>query len=106
TTRAIEVVPGAPICPLPPQITSSLTGSTLLNQPFTYVMTASSTAQVTFNVATTSLPTGITFDGDHTISGTPTQVGTFTINITASNLCGSTTQPITQTFTLIVNNNP
>jgi uncharacterized repeat protein (TIGR01451 family)/fibro-slime domain-containing protein len=80
----------APQCLLP-QITSPLTASVTVNNPFTYTLTASSSI-TSLSVATTSLPAGLTFSTTtNSISGTPTQTGTFNINLTAVNNCGTTT---------------
>ena len=54
-----------------------------------------------------TLPTGVTFVDNHngtgTLSGTPTAGGVFSIGFTAQNSVGS---PVTQTFTLTVNQSP
>ncbi|MCX6287437.1 MAG: LruC domain-containing protein [Bacteroidetes bacterium] len=76
-------VPGSP-----PVITSALTASATVNQPFSYVITASGTGTITYNA--TSLPAGLTFNATtHTISGTPTAAGTYSIPISATNSWGS-----------------
>ena len=97
THNPIPVTP--PQC-LIPQITSQLSLSTLINQSFNYTITASSTSPVTFSVASSSLPTGLSFSGN-SISGTPSVLGTFNIPITATANCGATT---TATLILTVTN--
>ncbi len=87
-------------CPAP-QITSSLTATGTNGQPFMYTLTASSTSPVTFSVGT--LPAGLSFSTTtHTIAGTPTVAGVFSIPLTVLNDCagGVTLQ------TLILNINP
>ncbi len=80
----------APQCLLP-QITSPLTATVTVNNPFTYTLTASSSIN-SLSVATTSLPSGLSFSTTtNSISGTPTQTGTFNIDLTAVNNCGTTT---------------
>lgn len=72
----------------PPVITSSLTDNTTVNQPFTYIITASGTGTITYNA--TNLPAGLTFDAlTHTISGSPTTEGTYNIPISATNSWGT-----------------
>ncbi|PLX09751.1 MAG: hypothetical protein C0598_11740, partial [Marinilabiliales bacterium] len=60
----------------------------LVNEPITpYVITATGTEPVDYNA--TNLPSGLSFNTTtHTISGTPTAVGTYNINLTASNFMG------------------
>ncbi len=87
-----------PQCLLP-EITSSLTANGKVGNEFTYTITASSSKAVTFSVATSSLPAGLSFSGN-TISGTPTEQGTFEIEISATNECG------TDTETLVIKINP
>ena len=53
-----------------PVITSSLTASATIGTAFNYTIIASGSTPITFNA--TSLPSGLTFDGVNTISGTPT----------------------------------
>lgn len=71
---------------LAPQITSPLTASITVGQPFTYSLTATSSTPVAFTV--TNLPAGLTFSATtNTITGIPTTAGTFNINLLAVNNC-------------------
>ncbi|MFZ2523309.1 MAG: immunoglobulin-like domain-containing protein [Minisyncoccia bacterium] len=72
-----------------PEVTSALTANTIVNQSFTYTLSASSTSSVSWEVASTSLPAGVTFaTSTNTISGVPTTVGTYVVGIKAVNACG------------------
>ena len=86
------------IDPLPPVITSPLTADASVAQLFSYVISTSGTAPVTFS--TSALPPGLVLSGD-TICGVPTQVGSFTITITTVNIAGtdSITLVLTTSFT-------
>jgi len=100
-TRTV-VVNSLPQC-LPPQITSSLTASATVGQSFTYTLTASSTATTTLSVATSTLPSWLSFaTTTSVISGTPTQTGTFNITLEAIDSCGADTK----TLVLTVNSAP
>jgi len=88
---------------LAPQITSPLTASVQVGQPFTYTVTASSTSPVSFSV--TNLPGGLTFSTTtNTISGTPTTAGVFNINLFAVNNCvgGIDTEVLALTVTPVI----
>jgi hypothetical protein len=80
----------------PPSIAAATAGS-----PYSQSFTATNTiGTVTWSLAGT-LPTGLTFDtATGTISGTPTQTGSFPITITATdgNTCGGS-----RAYTLVVN---
>jgi len=72
----------------PPIITSSLTGSTTVNQPYTYTLTAEGSGPITYNA--TNLPPGLSFDaGTHQITGSPTTANTYNINLSATNSHGT-----------------
>ena len=70
-----------------PEFKSSSSIDTKVGEFVSYTITASSTTDATFSVATSSLPDGLTFDGVDTISGTTTTVGTFGVDVTISNAC-------------------
>ena len=82
-----------------PVITSSLAGSAIyLGSPFSYQITASGSPTPT-SYGATGLPDGLTIDTTTgLISGTPTAVGTSTIQISATNTIGTGTGA----FTLMV----
>ena len=67
--------------------------------PYNFTFTASGYPIPTFSVTAGALPTGLTLSSTGTISGLPTQTGTFTGTVTASN--GSNPNA-TQNFSIIV----
>ena len=69
-----------------PIITSSANTSGTVGVAFSYQITASGTAPITFSA--NSLPAFLTLNGD-TLIGTPTSAGTFIISVGASNSSGS-----------------
>jgi PKD repeat protein len=69
-----------------PTITSSLTATGQVGQSFSYQITASGNAPITYEA--TGLPAGLSFAGD-TISGTPTTVGKTDVTIKATNASGT-----------------
>lgn len=74
-----------------PTITSALSSSSYTNASFTYQITATATPAVT-SYGATGLPAGLTVDtATGIISGTPTAVGTSTVEISATNANGTGT---------------
>ena len=72
----------------PPAITSALTGSVTVNQPYLYTLTAVGDGPITYNA--TNLPEGLTYNPTtHEISGTPTTAGVYNIALSASNYAGT-----------------
>lgn len=80
----IYVNDSSKICPQPPYFTSDYGVMTGVNQPFTYTFEAMGRPTPTITYSDENLPPGVTRDGD-TLSGTPTQVGQYSITATASN---------------------
>jgi LruC domain-containing protein len=78
----------------PPAITSPLTATANVNQAFSYTITASGTAPITYTTGT--LPAGLTLTNG-IISGAPTTAGTYTIPLTATNNAGSDTKDLVLT---------
>ena len=77
----------------PPIITSPLiVGGTLGDSTFSYVITATNNPN---NFSTGALPFGLNpvNPGTGVISGTPSQAGTFTVNLTAKNTLNGTSNP-------------
>ncbi len=94
TDTVIVTVVEAPVCYLP-EITSSLNVSGKVGDVFSYTFSvASSGTSTAYTLATSSLPAGLTLSGD-SISGTPTVSGTFSIEFTATNECGSANEVLT-----------
>ena len=79
--------PGAPI------ITSTTNATAYLRSAFSFTATANPAATA---YSFSGLPGGLTSSGA-TISGTPTNAGTFTVGITATNSLGSDAQSLTLT---------
>src|SRR3989344_1446199 len=95
--------PPPPVCSLP-TITSELSSTVTINQPFSYTITATTTGvgatPTTFSVATSSLPQGLSFSTiTGIISGIPTETGTFNIVISATNGCGTDNKTLVITIT-------
>lgn len=75
----------------PPVITSALTDQTTVDEPYSYLLTASGTGNITYNA--TNLPAGLSFDpATQLITGSPTTAGTYNINLSASNAGGTTNE--------------
>jgi len=79
----------------PPQITSDLTETGEVNQPFSYEITASGTEPITFDAS--DLPSGLSLNGE-IISGIPTASGTYNIPLTATNSAGSDNKTLVLTI--------
>jgi hypothetical protein len=87
--------PGSPV------ITSPLSATTTVNQPFTYQITATNTP-TSFDA--TGLPAGLSVDTDTgLINGTPTAVGTFQVTLSATNASGTGTAVL---MLVVDNGNP
>lgn len=72
---------------LPPAITSPLTETVTRGQFFSYAIAATNSPD-TFAIAGDPLPNGLSFSGN-TISGIPTELGTFNIDLQVTNDFGS-----------------
>ncbi|HLX62410.1 MAG TPA: putative Ig domain-containing protein [Planctomycetota bacterium] len=82
----------------PPKITSVLSVSTGFGEAFTYTITATGSATITFSA--TNVPAGLTLNtSTGVISGVPTVAGKQVVSITATNSVGSDTQSLTITIT-------
>ncbi|OHB03788.1 MAG: hypothetical protein A2920_01925 [Candidatus Zambryskibacteria bacterium RIFCSPLOWO2_01_FULL_43_17] len=98
TTITVLGAPQEPSCALP-SIDSSLTPSGKVGVAFSYQLTGTTsvatTTTIQFNVSTTSLPAWLSYSTiTNTFSGTPTAAGTFTIQVSATNTCGTDTENI------------
>ncbi|NOU48774.1 MAG: LruC domain-containing protein [Bacteroidales bacterium] len=79
-----------------PVITSVLTAEATVDETFNYTLTASGAGPITYNV--TNLPDGLSFDPDsQLISGSPSEAGTYNINLFATNEGGTTTETLVLT---------
>ncbi|HLX61616.1 MAG TPA: MBG domain-containing protein, partial [Planctomycetota bacterium] len=86
SNNAIDVDPAIPVA-----ITSAQTASGVQNTSFSYTITASGSAPMTFKAD--GLPAGLTLTGT-VISGIPTVTGVFDVVLTVNNYAGSATQPL------------
>ena len=80
-----------------PAFTSAAPGSGSTGSGYSHTFTASGTPAPTFTLVSGSFPPGLSLSGA-TLSGTPTQVGTFTGNVRASNSAGS----VDQAFSIMI----
>ena len=78
-TITVSAAPGAPV------ITSAATADVIAGTPFTYTITASGSPG---GFSATNLPPGLTFSNG-VISGTPLIVGTYNIQLSATNASGT-----------------
>jgi uncharacterized protein (DUF1800 family) len=70
----------------PPAVTSALSATAFLGQPFSYTVTG---ANVPLGFTANGLPPGLSFNNTNAvISGVPTLAGSFQVMLTASNLVG------------------
>ncbi|MFH0938004.1 MAG: M6 family metalloprotease domain-containing protein [Planctomycetota bacterium] len=99
TSDSVQVTVNAAPPPPPPSIapviTSALTANGVVGTVFSYTITATGTATITFNA--TNLPAGLIISGD-VISGAPTIAGVATITLTATNAAGMDTKILTLTI--------
>ena len=96
------------VIPVAPTLTNSLTDG-VAGVPYSRTIKATAgNAGDTVNVTVLGLPSGLTFDGVSVVSGTPAQLGTFQVTVTATdalnNLHVSAVTPITIRDTAIVFN--
>ncbi|MEA2166132.1 MAG: hypothetical protein QOK37_4259 [Thermoanaerobaculia bacterium] len=83
-------------------VTNPSTSSGVAGSPFSATFTQSGgIGATTFSLASGTLPAGLTLASNGTLSGTPTQTGSFTITVKAtdSNGCSGTGAPYTLTIT-------
>jgi len=78
-----------------PTIVSPLALHAPVNTAFSYTIVALGTAPIAFNAS--NLPPGLTFSAG-VISGTPTDIASFSVTISASNALGADTQTLVLTF--------
>jgi YDG domain len=97
TTATIINPTDAPLnsCVIPPVITSSLTATGVVGTPISGYTITGSNSPTTFSAS--NLPGGLTFTSP-TISGTPTNAGTFNATISASSIAGSDTKTLVFTI--------
>src|SRR5207248_11566833 len=82
-------------------ITSATLPAGTVNTAYTQTLTASGgTASFTFTLSAGTLPTGVTLSTAGLLSGTPTQSGTFTVTVRATDANGCSG---TQSYSLVIN---
>ncbi|MCL2842386.1 MAG: putative Ig domain-containing protein, partial [Oscillospiraceae bacterium] len=82
--------------PAPPTITTATLPDGTIDVSYTATLEATGGDPITWEVATGTLPDGLTLAENGTISGTPTEEGTFTFTVRATNDAGySATQELT-----------
>ena len=81
-----------------PTITSSAPPASVpVSTAYSFQVTASGTAPITFSITAGTLPTGLTLDpATGIISGTPTTLGSYSYTVTATNTAGTASVRITQ----------
>jgi hypothetical protein len=89
-SKSVTVTAGAA-----PSVTSSLTASGKVGDTFSYSITGSEGAS---SFGASALPSGLSVSGS-TISGTPTQAGSFNVGLSASNSFGTGTATLALTIT-------
>ncbi|MCL2575338.1 MAG: InlB B-repeat-containing protein [Defluviitaleaceae bacterium] len=82
----------------PPTITTTSLPNGTVATPYSQDLTATGFPSPIWSITSGSLPSGLTLNGN-TISGTPTQTGTFNFRITAQNAAGSHYQDLQITIT-------
>ena len=100
TTTPPPPPPGG--CPVSLSITSEGSASVRLNNAFSYTVTSLVTGSVATTTYTMSgtLPAGLSFNASTgTISGTPTEKGTFTVTFNATNDCANASKTLTISVT-------
>lgn len=88
---------GAPP-PAAAKITSALNATGTVGAAFSYTITASGTAPISFSADL--LPNGLTLSGDK-ISGSPAAAGTYVVPLTATNAAGTDSQSLTITVAAV-----
>jgi hypothetical protein len=98
-SNALNVTPAA--ATVAPVFTSAAPAGGSFGSPYTHTYTASGSPAPTFALQTGSFPPGVTLSGA-TLSGTPTQAGTFTGSVRASNTAGNVDQAFSITIAAVV----
>jgi len=91
-------VKSAPPVVKPPVVTSPSAATATVGKPFTYKITATNSPT---SFGATGLPGSLHLSGS-TISGTPTQAGSFTLQVSATNSAGTGTRSVNLTVKPVV----
>src|SRR5690606_34012418 len=83
----------APAAAVAPTITSAAPGNGTQGVAYSHTYTATGTEPISFAVTSGSLPPGLTLSSAGVLSGTPTAVGTYTGEVTASCATSPTVRP-------------
>src|SRR5690606_37982761 len=96
-TQAFSITIAA--APEPPTITSAPPGNGTVGVAYSPLLRATGTEPISFALTAGSLPPGLTLSSAGVISGTPTTVGTYIGQVTASN---GTAPDAVQTFNITI----
>jgi len=95
----IDTIPAPP--PIPPTITTYSLTNGKVNEAYSVTLTADGDAPITWELESGTLPIGLNLSLSGTISGTPTEDGTFEFTIKASNVAGNDVQD----FSIVIDPN-
>ena len=90
--------PPPPPAGTPPTITTTSLPNGAVGTAYSYALTATGTAPVTWSVTVGALPAGLTLAANGVISGTPTAVGTFDFTVRAANNHGHSVRALSLTI--------
>lgn len=82
---------------VPPVIPAQTMGGATVGQPYHQVIAVTGSGDITCAISAGALPPGLSLN-DCTISGTPTEAGSFAFTVTATNSAGSTERSFTLTI--------
>lgn len=78
-----------------PEVSTTPPDNALVGEAYSYVLSATGTATMTWTLEGGSLPAGLTLSSDGTISGTPATAGASTFTVKVTNSAGSSERELT-----------